>query len=263
MLKRVGIVVAGLCVLWLVLLAVLGAALGSRQRRHTQERLAESLHAQVALGEVDLALIRGRLSIGGLSIKRDDTIGYMHVDVKSVRCELAPLGGAIFNRDCRDLAVRGVRIEVSSAALFKMQRPPKRTPVRADHFVIDDATLVFLPSALMPSLGRVAITIEHAESGATVMRTPLSWLFGLQELRAKFELPAGITVLVGYKNGILTASGSLFGSTPVALPIEIPAAGIASDAHEEMQELRKLAVDIAERLVAKRAEDWLRSKLTP
>ena len=263
MLKRVGIIVAGAFALWLVVLLVLGIALSSRQARRTQERLAESLQAQVTLGDVDLALIRGRQTIESLSIKRDDTIGYMHVDVASVRCELAPLGWAIIDRDCRELAVRGVRIEVSTAALFKMQRPPKRKPVRTDHFVIDDAQLVFLPSAFAPNLGRISISIEHAESGATVMRTPLSWLFGVKELRAKFELPAGITVVVAYKDGMLTASGSLFGSTPVALPVEIPAADLAQDAHDEARLLMKLGTDIAERLVAKRAEDWLRSKLSP
>ena len=187
----------------------------------------------------------------------------MAIDVEGVRCELAPLGVALLDHDCRDLIIQGVRLEVSTAALFKMQRPPKSKPVRTDHMVIGSATLVFLPSAFLPNLGKVEVAIEHAETGPTVMRTPLSWLFSLKELRARFDLPAGISVRLGYKNGIMTATGSIFGSGQIELPIEIPVADTAKDAHDEMQLLFKLGKDIAEKLVAKRAEDWLRAKLTP
>jgi hypothetical protein len=261
MMRRVAVIGAGLLVVWLVLLVILSFALSSRQERKTRERLAESLQADVSLGDLDLALVRGRMTIDKLAIKRVDSIGHMTVDVGGVRCELAPLGIAIFDHDCRDLVVRDVTIEVSTAALFKMQRPPKRAPIRTDHMVIDNATLVFLPSAFMPNLGKIAIAIEHAETGATVMRTPLSWLFSLRELRARFDLPAGITVRIGYKNGMVTASGSVFGSEPIELPLEIPAADTMKDAHEEVQQLVNLGKQIAEKLVAKRAEDWLRSKL--
>ncbi len=261
MLRRVAVIGAGLFAVWLVLLVILSFALSSRQERKTRERLAESLQAEVSLGDLDLALVRGRMTIDKLAIKRVDTIGHMIVDVGGVRCELAPLGIAIFDHDCRDLVVRDVKIEVSTAALFKVQRPPKRAPIRVDHIVIDNASLVFLPSAFMPNLGKIEIAIEHAETGPTVMRTPLSWLFSLRELRAKFDLPAGITVRIGYKNGMVTASGSVFGSQPIELPLEIPAADTMKDAHEEVQQLLSLGKQIAEKLVAKRAEDWLRSKL--
>lgn len=263
MLRRLVVIAGGVLVVWLVLLVVLGMALSSRQERHTRERLAESMQAQVAIGDVDLALVRGRLAIDTLSIKRDDLIGHMAIDIEGVRCELAPLGLALFDRDCRDLVIRGLRLEVSTAALFKMQRPPKSRPVRADRVVIDNANLVFSPSAFIPNFGKIEIAIEHVEAGPTVMRTPLSWLLSLQELRARFDLPAGISVRLGYKNGVMTATGSIFGSGPIELPIAIPVADTAKDAHDEMQLLIKLGKDIAEKLVAKRAEDWLRAKLTP
>jgi hypothetical protein len=263
MLRRVLVIGGGLLAVWLVLLVVLGIALGSRQERHTRERLAESMQAQVSIGAVDLALVRGRLSIATLAIKRDDLIGHMTIDVERVRCELAPLGLALLDRDCRDLVIHGLHLEVSTAALFKMQRPPRSRPVRADRVVIENATLVFSPSAFIPNLGRIEIAIEHAEAGPTVMRTPLSWLFSLVELRARFDLPAGISVRLGYKNGLMTATGSVFGSGPIDLPLQIPVATSAKDAHDEMLLLVQLGKQIAERLVAKRAEDWLRAKLMP
>jgi hypothetical protein len=134
-LRRIAIFGAGVVAVWLVLLAILGAALGARQERNTRERVAESLQSTVTLGDVDLALVRGRLRIEQLAIKRDDLIGHMAIDVGAVRCELAPLGFALFDRDCRELAVRGVKLEVSSAGLFKFQRPPKAAPVHADRVV--------------------------------------------------------------------------------------------------------------------------------
>ena len=263
MVRRVVLIGGGVLALWLALLTVLGFALGSRQERKTRERLADSLQAQVALGDVDLALVRGRMTIDQLSIKRDDAVGHMAIHVNGVRCELAPLGIALFDHDCHELIIRGVRFEVSTAALFRMQRPPKGKPIRTDHLVIDDAVLVFLPSAFLPDLGKVTIAIEHADSAATVMRTPLSWLFSLRELTARFDLPAGISVRVTYRDGMLTASGSLFGSGAIELPVQLPVGDTARDAHDEMQLLIKLGKQIAERLVAKRAEDWLRSKLSP
>ena len=60
---------------------------------------------------------------------------------------------------------------------------------------------------------------------------------------------------------MLTAAGSLFGSAPVELPVQLPLASTARDAHEEMQQLVALGKDIAQRVVAKRAQDWLESKL--
>jgi len=246
---------------WLLLLVILGYALSGRQERHTRDRLAESMESKVTLGGIDLALVRGRLSIDKLSIKRDDPIGHMAIDVKGVRCELAPLGLALFDRDCRDLVIDGLSLEVSTAALFKMQRPPKSKPIRADHVEITNAKLAFMPSAFLPNLGKIAIEIDHVESGPTVMRTPLSWLFTLQSLRAKFDLPAGISVVVGYRNGVLSATGSVFGSAPVELPLTIPSAESVKDAQGEIELLIKMAKDAAEKLVAKRAEDWLRSKL--
>jgi hypothetical protein len=261
MLRRVVMIVGGVLAAWFTLLVFLSVALDGRQERNTTERLAESLQATVTLGDIDLALVRGHLTIDQLAIKRDDAVGHLAIDVGGVRCELLPLGLALFDRDCSELNIRGLKLEVSTAALFKLNRPPKRRPIHADRMLIENATLVFLPSAFAPNLGRIEITIERAVSGPTVLRTPLSWLFSLAELRAHFALPAGIVVHVGYQRGVLTAAGSLFGSAPVELPIEIPVASTAKNAHDEMQLLVQLGRQIAERIVAKRAEDWLKAKL--
>jgi len=244
---------------WFVTLLILDAVVKSRQSTATAGRIGESLQGSATLGDVDVALIRGRLELEQLSVHRDDVIGHLSLDVADIDCELAPLGWALFDRDCRELSIRGVRFEVSTAALFQLKNP-KRRPIRADRVVIDDAELTFAPSAFLPSLGRIRITVDHAEAGPTVFVTPLSWIFGLSTLHAHVELPAGLAVNLTYDHGVFGAAGSLFGSTPVQLPLELPVATLYVDAHAEVAALIKLGTNLAEQLVAKRAEDWLRQK---
>ncbi|HEY5927008.1 MAG TPA: hypothetical protein VIV11_35215 [Kofleriaceae bacterium] len=258
--KRAAKIAAGVFAGWIVVLFFLGFALGSRQERKTTERIGESLQALVTIETSDLALIRGRWSFEKLAVRHDSLLGKLALDVGGVRCELGPLGWALVDRNCSELVVTGVRMEVSSTALFKVKRPKKK-PIRADRVVIDDAVLVFLPSAITPSMGRIEIAIEHAESGETLLRTPLSWLLTLDVLRAKLALPAGVMLHLGYHRGVLTVAGSLFGSAPVELPVQLPLASVAKDGAEEIQQLIQVGKDIAERLVAKRAQDWLESKL--
>ena len=250
-----------LAALWLVALLVLNIALFGRTRRGIVERLGDSLQATATIERGDLALIRGKLDLDGLAIRRDDVIGHLAITAGSVRCELPPLGLALVDRDCRALVVRGTRLEVSTAALFKLQRP-KRAPLHARRVVIEDARLEFSASALAPSLGRIAIDIERAEAGPTVFKTPLSWIFALEMLRAKVELPADITLRLSYDGGTLRVSGGILGVTPVELPLAIPVAGLADDPSAEIAKLVELGKDIAQRVVANRAADWLRSKLS-
>jgi hypothetical protein len=258
--RRVALVSVGVIAAWLVTLAILGPVLADRQAEHTTTRLAETLQATTTVGDSDLSLVRGRLELDRLAVHRDDMVGHLSIDVAEVRCELAPLGWALVDSECRELRVTGTRLEASTAALFQIKNP-KRAPIRARRVVIDDAELAFAPSAFAPNIGRIAIAIEHAEAGETVFRTPLSWIFSLEQLRAKLELPASVTLHVTYAAGVLSVAGTLFGTTPVDVPLQLPLADAAHDAHEEIQLLVATGKDIGERLVAKRAEDWLRAKL--
>lgn len=244
---------------WLIALFVIGLVAGARTATQTKQRIAESLQAEATLGRADLALIRGRFELERLAVRRDDAIGHLALDVRDLDCELAPLGIAVFDRSCHELAVSQVRLDVSTAALFQLKRP-KQPPLRADHVTIDDAVFSFSPSALLPELGKIIITIDHAEAGPTVFKTPLSWLFSLATLKAHVDV-ANVTVFLTYDHGTFGAAGSLFGTTPVVVPLQLPAATLLVDGRAEIQQLIELGKDLAEQLVAKRAEDWLRSKI--
>lgn len=249
-------------VVWLVVLLVANAVLEGRTRRGVAARIAESLQADATIDRGDLALVRGAIDLEELAVRRDDLIGDLSITVARLHCELRPLGLALVDRGCRDLAVRGIRLEVSTAALLALDRS-KRPPLRARHVAIDDARLELSPSAWLPGLGRVVITVDHAEAGDTIFKTPLSWIFALRALRATIELPSDITLQLTYDHGELRVAGGIFGATPLALPLALPVADPADDPRAEIAKLVEVGKDVAKRLVARKAKDWLRSTLAP
>lgn len=260
MVRRLVLFLVAVLGVWVIGLAIASCALGGRTGRNVAERVGESLQATATIAETDLALVRGTLELEDLAVRRDDVIGKLSLDVGAIRCDLPALGFALFDRSCDELVVRDVRLEISTTALFQLQRP-KRAPFHADRVVLERAKVVFAPSAFVPSLGRVEIGIDRAVAGATTFKTPLSWLFALEELRATLALPAGITLLLTFEHGKLRVAGSLFGSRPIELPLALPVTSAADDAQTELRELYAFVRDLAQRLVAQRAQDWLESTL--
>lgn len=260
--RRIAGYTTALVAVVLVALVVAGMALEDRTRRSVAGRIGESLQADAAIARGDLALVRGALELDELTVRRDDAIGHLAITVPALRCELPPLGLALVDRDCRDLVITGARFEASAAGLFKL-RPPKRKPFHARRIVLDDARLAFSPSAFLPGLGQIAIDIAHAETGDTTFKTPLSWLFALRELRATISLPGGIVLQLTYDHGELRAASTLVGAAPIVVPVALPVADPADDAHAEIARLVAFGKDVAERLVARKAADWLESKLPP
>lgn len=262
MTKRRGIVLlAGVGLSWIGGLLVANVALEERTRGRVAEHVGDSLQATATIDRGDLALVRGAFELEDLAVRRDDLVGHLAITVASLTCELPPLGWALIDRDCRELALRGVRFEASTAALFKLKRP-KRTPLHVGRVVVDDARLELQPSAIVPDLGRVAVTIEHAEAGETVFKTPVSWLFSLHTLRATVELPANVTLRIEYANGALTVAGGMFGATPITVPVALPVADAADDAQAEIAKLVAAGKATAARLFAGKAESWLKSTLS-
>jgi hypothetical protein len=260
--RRIVTYAAVVVALWLVAMVVTGWALEARTRGRVAARIADSLQSEAAIPRGDLAMVRGWMDLEDLTVRRDDVIGHLAITVDHVRCELPPLGLALFDRDCRDLVVRDTRLEMSSAALFQGKRP-KRPPMRAGRVVIEGARLELLASAIVPNFGRVAIDIVRAEAGPTVFKTPLSWLFALRALEASVALPGGVTITLSYDRGKLRVAGGLFGATPIALPVTIPVADAADDARAEIAKLVDFGRQVVQRLVAQKAGDWIKSQLFP
>ena len=258
--RRMVQIAVGVVAAWLVFLVVLGFTHGARTGRQVADRFADTLQGTSTYAGADLSLVRGALDLEGLSVRREDALGTLSLDVAGVSCDLPPLGLALVDRDCGELLIDGMRLEVSALALLR-PRKGKRPPLLADRVVIRDAVLGFAPSAFLPDLGRVQIRVERAVAGPTRFRTPLSWMFAMQELRASFDLPAGFVVHLVYRGGVVSASGSLFGSEPVEIPVSLPVREAADDGAAELRRLVEFGKGVAEQLVARRAEAWLRSKL--
>jgi hypothetical protein len=258
--KRIARVLAAVVAVWIVLLFVLGFVLAGRAADKVTARMTETLQAPATIGDRSLGLVFGSFSFERLAVKRADLTGKLLLEVGEVDCDLPPLGIAFVDRSCSELAVRDVKLELSTVALFQISRP-KHTPFHADHVVVDNADLVFSPSAFLPSLGRIRIKIDHAEAGPTTFKSPLSWLFTLKELRAQFELPAGIELGIALADGKLVATGTVFGRAPVSIPLVLPRIDSADDARSEIRKLVEFGKDLAEQLVAQKAEDWIRNKL--
>ena len=259
-LRRIAIYAGCAAVLWLVALVVVGNAIEARTREQISARIADALQARATIDDGELALVRGTFDLDNLAVRRDDAIGHLAVGVASIHCELGPLGVALLDHHCRELALRGTRLEVSTAALFKLRRP-KRPPLRAGKVVIDDARFELLASAGAPSVGHLAVAIHHADAGETTFKTPLSWIFALHTLHATIDLPSDLALRLDYEAGELRIAGGMFGATPIALPVTLPVADPADDPRAEMARLVEFGKDVAERLIARKAKAWLMSKL--
>jgi hypothetical protein len=152
--------------------------------------------------------------------------------------------------------VDGVEASVDGWGVLRI-RPPRRPPVSIDELAIDDAHLVFAAASWAPRWARFAVVIDHAEAGATVLRTPLSWVFALERLDARLVVPGVAPVALHYERGRLEASGGLFGADPVSIPVVLP----APEPGHEGQQLAALGKDVAERLALARASGWIMDEL--
>jgi hypothetical protein len=210
------------------------------------------MQARATIGDASLSLVRGGFTAEDLTIVKD-VGGHLKVHVEHVDADLMPLGLALVDRSIGTLQLRGIVLEASSRAVLEV-RDRKRKPIAVDELIVDDAKVSLMPTALVPGLGRIDVTIEHGRAGPTVFRTALSWVFSLEELQARLDLPAGITVRLIYKHGKLSLQGGLFGQTPVEVPFEIP----KLDPTREIDQLVELGKDLLRKVTVDRATDWVK-----
>jgi hypothetical protein len=240
--SRIAKLVAAAAGIWLCGLAILGLVYGGKRGQDIATRVGEALRAESTLGDSDLALVRGALVLEALRAVRDDEVGRLTLEIRELRCELLPLGGALLDGECRELRLSGLGFELSSFELLRVKRP-RREPIRAGAVVIEDAVLV-VPA----KLGRVEVTVTEARAGASTFRTPLSWVLSLESLTARVTLPFG-TAEVRYLHNTLVVSGSLFPSQPIVMPLVLPAAQPDDDGQAELQRLVAWGTPIVARIV--------------
>ena len=249
---KIGLWTGGALAGYLLALLVVGWLLGGVVARDVRDRLGASLDAEAAVGEASVSLLRGAASIREIEVRREHD-GLLTLDVDELALDLAPLGAVLWDREPREVAIAGGRLEVSGLGVLRLPHRPEQPPIRIGGLRLERCALVLVATGLLPGLTRVELTIERARSGATVLRTALSWLFTLEDLVARVELPAGVTVRLTYRAGVLSAVGGPFGDTPVVVPFALP----AIDDADEVEQLAALGKELAKQLALAQARRWL------
>ncbi|MCA9677906.1 MAG: hypothetical protein H6709_16485 [Kofleriaceae bacterium] len=255
--RRVAGGLAGLLAIYVLALLVVGWAARGCARERARDRLARSLQAEVTIGDLDLGLVTGAIAVGHLHVRRDAR-GHFQLDVDRVDVDLLPLGLGLIQDGVGDVRLRGVRVALSALGALELQGGGG-APLRFDSLVIDDAQVRLAVTSLLPGVAEVDVVVEHVAAGPTVLRTPLSWLFALRQLRARIELPMGLTVHLAYDRGTLRLSGKLFGATPIEVPFAIP----ALDPAHELDQLADLGKRLARQLAGQGLDRWLHGAAQP
>lgn len=237
---------------YLLLLLVVGWAVGGVVAGEVRDRLAASLDAEAAVGDASVRLVRGGATMRDITVRRERG-GTLALELAEVDLDLAPLGAVLWDREPRAVRVRGGRLSVEGLAVLRLPPRPKSPPIRVGALAIDDCVLEVAATGILPGLTRVELTIERARARATVLRTALSWLFTLDELVARVALPGGVAVRLEYRQGVLAASGGPFGDTPVVIPFSIP----PLDDADEVEQLASLGKELGKQLALAQARRWL------
>ena len=243
---------------YLLVLLVASAIADGVVADQVRGRLADGFDAEARVGSADVRLITGTVTLRDVDVTRD-RIDHLGVSLRTVEVEVAPLGWVVVDRAPRRVRVRGGRMVVTGAGALALPVRPEHAPIRVGALELEDVALDLMATGYWPGLARVVITIERARSGPTTLRTGLSWLFTLDELVARVDLPAGGTIRVAFAGGQLSASGSFFGTTAVTIPFTLP----RLDAATEVEQLIAIGKELAKRLAIERAQRWLGERLTP
>lgn len=253
---KVGIGLIFLAVVYLLALLVLGKVAGGVVADQIQERLSRSLDAEVRVGGAQVGLIGGTVTVSDLRIERT-RIDHFGVEIRTLDVDIAPMGWAVIDRSLHEVKVRGARLTVTGAGALQLPPRPKAPPVTVGALEIEDAVLDLQATGYWPGLARIVITIEKARTGPTTFRTALSWIFTLEELVARVDLPAGMTVRLGFREGRLSASGGFFGETPVTIDFKLP----RLDGRDEVAQLVAIGKELGKQLAIERARRWLQSQV--
>ncbi len=255
--KRYLLAACGLVAGYLLLLVLAGFVLDGYVAGKIEARLAGSLRADVDVSDVSISLLRGKVSLRGLTIERR-TGGTILIRVESVDAGIAPLGWSIFDREARTVTARGVDMTLSGRGALALHQREK-TPIHVRELVLEDVNMAVMPTALLPRLGRIELRVDRARTGPVVLGSGVSWLFELRELRATADLAGHADIGVAFADDRLSLSGGLFGSRSVSFGFELPDPD--PDAFEGAQ-LLSLAKELTKSLAKELATGWFDREIT-
>lgn len=258
-LRQIAVGLVGATVFWMFLLVLMGWFGDGCARERTERRLAGSMKAKVSIGSMDIGLLTGTAELHDVKIERNDR-GVFRLAIKRLDADLPPFGLALVSKQLGEVVVRGVDVQVTAMGVLDL-RGGSREPVTFERLDIRDARVKLDAVSLLPGIAGLDLKVEHAIAGRTTLRTPLSWVFSLRELRATVDLPAGATATLHYKDGKLKIAGSMFGADPIELPFAIPVLEPARELEQLAEMGRALAAELAAELGARFLEDKAKQKI--
>ena len=245
----VGLAIA--IVAYVAILVVTGWLVGGMVEREIRDRLARTLDGDARVGDASIGLVRGTIVVTDVGVIRHH-LGTLQLDIERIDVDVAPLGAVVIDREPRSIRIRGAHLLISGAgALDRPDRPPS-PPIQVGAVEIVDSELTIVATTAWPELARVHLVIERVKAGPTRFVTPLSWIFALEVLAAQVELPGGVAFTLTYQDGALTAEGSLFGDTPITVPVALA----YQPGVDEPTQLRAIAFELGKRLAIERARRW-------
>lgn len=243
--------VAAIAAGFLAVLVVAGWIAGGVAARELRDKLAATLDGRAEVGDVSVALVRGRLVATGVSVEREH-YGTLRLEIDRIDVDVAPLGWVAIDRTPRAIRVDGARLLITGAGALDLPPRPRAAPIEVGAVEITGGEITIAAASSWAQLARVRLVLDHVRAGRTRFVTPLSWLFALEALSARVELPGDVAFTVTYADGALTARGSFFGDAPLTVPFT-PRGTPGAD---EPAQLRALAFDLGKRLVMERARRW-------
>lgn len=259
--RRLGLILIIVCASYLLLLVLGGWLASGTVKSALEERIADTLAAEVEILDLSVNVASGKVHIQNLTIKRDG----VDMVIRSLTAWLPSAGRMIFNRDVKRLVVDGASLEMSAAGAANLINRAD-VDVYIEELVLRNVQLSLSPSLSFPGLGRVTVVIDSARSRGARTTSVISWLTALEQLAGSVELPSGGQASMAYSNRQLTLSGSWFGSKPLSIPIEIPSLDRSLLGTEQLRMIGKallktISMHLAKDRLVDTASSWVRGLL--
>lgn len=216
------IIVLGLVLAYPLLLLVLGWAATGRVEEQIKQRLSYTLRAdEVSIDDIDVGLIRGKVSLHGIRAKRTG-LGTASIEVTDLEVDVAPMGWALINSEPTRLEVVGAHLDLSAAGVATLRTREELRDIRVEEFIMRDSRITMAVTSLFPSLGQAEFSVAHARAKDVALSNALSWLYKTDQLKASLRVPGPMEFIVDYDGEALTVGGSILGSMPITIPFSWP-----------------------------------------
>lgn len=207
---------------YVVVLLILSWGLEGLVEDRVKDQLAYTLRAdRVSVDDVDVSLVRGRVTIRGLKAQRSG-LGTASLVVAHLEMDIAPMGWAMIDQEPGRLELEGAHLDLSAVGVATLRTRKERRQMKVGEFAIRNSRLTLSVSSLFPGLGRAEVSVAEAQASHVELSDAMSWLYKTRVLDAGLHLPGPLDFGLQYREKSLSVSGSILGSMPIVIPFHWP-----------------------------------------